>query len=80
MLELVVNLSSHKYRLDVFHSEGITPLLLIIIENIDTQIPILTACIDTIDCLCQNPQIENYMVCERKIPFVLIDVLKIQTD
>lgn len=80
MLELIVNLASHRYKLDVFHTEGITPLLLLILESIDTQIPILTACIDTIDCLCQNPQIENYMVCEKKIPYLLINILKIQTD
>jgi hypothetical protein len=38
------------------------------------------ACIDTIDCLCQNPEIENYVVTEKKILDLLIDVLKTQTD
>lgn len=38
------------------------------------------ACIDTIDCLCQNPEIESYVVTEKRILYLLIDVLKIQTD
>jgi hypothetical protein len=57
-----------------------TDLLILMLETTHTQIPILTACIDTIDCLCQNAQIENYMVIEKKIPYILIDMLKIQAD
>jgi hypothetical protein len=37
-------------------------------------------CIDTIDSLCQSPEIENYSVTEKKLPYILIDVLKIQSD
>jgi hypothetical protein len=31
MLELIVNLASHRYKLDVFHAEGITAVLLVIL-------------------------------------------------
>jgi hypothetical protein len=37
-------------------------------------------CIDTIDSLCQCPEIENYSVTEKKLPYILIDVLKTQSD
>jgi len=40
----------------------------------------MTASIDTLDCICQNPQIENYIVSTKMITFILVDLLKIQTD
>lgn len=50
------------------------------LETTQDHPPILTACIDTIDCLCQNPEIENYVVTEKRILYLLVDVLKVQTD
>jgi len=37
-------------------------------------------CIDTVDALCQNPDIEHYLVSDKRLPFILIDILKIQED
>jgi hypothetical protein len=37
-------------------------------------------CIDTVDGLCQNPDIEAYSVNEKNLPYILIDILKIQED
>ena len=57
MLDLVANLASQKYKLDIFQKEGIPDLLIMLLETTQTHLPLLTASIDTIDCLCQNPQI-----------------------
>lgn len=38
------------------------------------------ACIDTIDGLCQNQQIENFVVMDKKLLLQLIDLLKIKED
>jgi hypothetical protein len=37
-------------------------------------------CIDTVDGLCQNTDIEFYSVKDKKLPYILIDILKIQED
>lgn len=37
-------------------------------------------CIDTIDGLCQLNQVENYVVMDKNLPFLLIDLLKVKED
>ncbi|CAM6000709.1 unnamed protein product [Sphagnum balticum] len=80
VIDLIANLSSHKYRLDQFHKEKIALVILTLLETVDSYPQILMACIDTIDSLCQNAEIENYCVSEKKLPYILIDVLKTQED
>lgn len=80
MIDLIANLAAHRYKLDVFHKEKLTLMILTLLETTEEHPAILMACIDTIDCLCQNSEIQNYVVTEKKIPYLLIDILKIQTD
>lgn len=37
-------------------------------------------CIDTVDGLCQLPEVENYVVMDKNLPYLLIDLLKIKED
>jgi hypothetical protein len=80
LIDLIANLASHRHRLDLFHKEKLTVAILTLLETTQNHPPILTACIDTIDCLCQNPEIESYVVTEKRILYMLVDVLKVQTD
>lgn len=38
------------------------------------------ACIDTVDGLCQLEEVENYVVMDKNLPYLLIDLLKIKED
>lgn len=80
LIDLVANLSAHKYKLEIIHREKITLLILTLLETTETNAGILMSCIDTIDGLCQNPEIESYAVSAKKLPYILIDILKIQED
>lgn len=52
LIDLVANLASHRYRLEVFHREGVVDAILTLLETTQNHLPVLTASIDTIDCLC----------------------------
>ena len=41
---------------------------------------ILMGCIDTIDGICQLEEAENYVVMDRNLPYLLIDLLKVKED
>lgn len=62
LIDLTANLASHRHRLDLFHKEKLTLSILTLLETTESHPAILMACIDTIDCLCQNPEIESYVV------------------
>lgn len=55
LIDLTANLAMHRYKLDVFHKEKLTISILTLIETTEKYPGILVSCIDTIDCLCQNP-------------------------
>jgi hypothetical protein len=55
LIDLIANLASHRHRLDLFHHEKLTLAILTMLETTQEHPAILMACIDTIDCLCQNP-------------------------
>jgi hypothetical protein len=57
MIDLIANLAAHRYKLDVFHKEKLTLMILTLLETTEEHPAILMACIDTIDCLCQNSEI-----------------------
>lgn len=40
----------------------------------------MMGCIDTVDGLCQLPQVENYVVMDKNLPYLLIDLLKVKED
>lgn len=85
VLKLIVdffsNIASHKHNLETIHSEGVTNFVITILETTEiSEDLVLMACIDTIDGLCQNQQIENYVVMDKKLLLQLIDLLKIKED
>jgi hypothetical protein len=49
-----------------------------LLETAEINPPIIMGCIDTIDGLCQNADVEAFAVQEKKLPYILIDILKIQ--
>jgi hypothetical protein len=79
-IDVVSNLCSHKYKLQVMHEQQVTVTMIMLLETTEINPPIIMGCIDTIDGLCQNQDIEKYAVTQKKLPYILIDVLKIQED
>lgn len=40
----------------------------------------MAGCIDTIDALCQSPLIELYTIQEKRLLYIMIDILKLQEE
>ncbi len=80
LIDLISNLSSHKYKLNCMHSDGITSLIITLLEVTDNHTSILICCIDTIDGLCQDTKVETHLVKEKKLLYILVDMLKITED
>lgn len=80
-IDFVSNMSSHKYKQQEIHSSGITDMVITLVETTEiSEDHIIMGCIDTIDGLCQDEVIENYCVMDKKLPYLLIDLLKVKED
>ena len=40
----------------------------------------IASCIDAIDSICQDPNLEHWYVNEKKLPYILLDILKLQSE
>ena len=52
-VELLANLTVHKYNIESIHKAGVTELVMTLLETSDLNHDLINACIDTIDGLCQ---------------------------
>jgi hypothetical protein len=80
LIDLVANIATQRTGLQIMHREKITLLIITLLETTERDVAILGGCIDTIDALCQDQECEIYLVAEKRLPWILIDVLKIQED
>ena len=79
-VDLLANLTVHKHNLDNMHQSGITNFVITLLETCTLDHELINGCIDTIDGLCQIPEIEAYVVHKKNLPYILIDVLKMQEN
>ena len=78
-IDVISNLTGQKYKLLEMHNEKITNMVIELLNdkgNVDDNI--LMSAIDTIDGLCQNQDVESYVVMDKKLLLRLIDLLKVK--
>ena len=79
--DFLSNISSLKYNIHKMHKEGATDMIVTLLETTEIkEDKILMGCVDTIDGLCQLDEVENYLVMDKKLPYLLIDLLKVKED
>ena len=79
--DFLSNISSLKYHTHKMHQEGATDMIVTLLETTEIkEDKILMGCVDTIDGLCQLDEVENYLVMDKKLPYLLIDLLKVKED
>jgi hypothetical protein len=85
VLKLIVdylsNLCTHNHNTGCLHHDGVTNMVITLLETTEiSEDKILMGCIDTIDGICQLEEAENYVVMDRNLPYLLIDLLKVKED
>lgn len=65
----------------MLHNHKITLLTVTLLETIESEHPeIIATCIDAINALCQESVIEKWYVIEKRLPYILLDILKLQSE
>jgi hypothetical protein len=52
-VDLLANLTVHKYKIESIHKAGVTELVMSLLETSHLSHELINGCIDTIDGLCQ---------------------------
>jgi hypothetical protein len=81
LLDLVSNLAKNKEKLILLHECKITLLTTTLLETVEaSHTELIASCIDAIDAICQDPNVEHWYVSEKKLPYILMDILKLQSE
>ena len=79
LIDLLANLAANASP-KVMHREKVPLLLVTLLEVSEKEADLLASCIDALDSLCQDAEVEMYLVGEKRLLFILLDVLKMQED
>lgn len=80
LINLISNLANHKTKLEAMHKDKITLLIITMLETTEKNADLLAGCIDTVDALCQSPEVESFMIGEKRLPYILMDMFKLQEE